>query len=59
MLRDVLDVEIPSGLLPGSAGKFRKLADLDKSIWQTPAIRSESFLTSKRKSQLRNSDKLR
>src|SRR5881396_1331580 len=34
-LRDILDVEIPSGILPNSAGRFRMLADLDESIWQT------------------------
>ena len=26
MLHEILDVKIPSGLLPDSAGKFRKLA---------------------------------
>lgn len=35
MLRDILDIEIPSGLLPDSTGKFRKLADLDETVWQT------------------------
>jgi hypothetical protein len=35
MLHDILDVEIPFGLLPTSADKFRKLADLNESIWQT------------------------
>ena len=34
MLRDVLDIEIPSGFLPENTGKFIKLADLDESIWQ-------------------------
>jgi hypothetical protein len=35
ILRDILEAEIPSGILPGSAVKFRKLADLDESIWHT------------------------
>jgi hypothetical protein len=35
ILRDILKAEIPSGILPDSAGKFRKLADLDESIWHT------------------------
>jgi hypothetical protein len=34
MLRDILDIEIPSGLIPDSAGKFSKLADLDETVWQ-------------------------
>ena len=44
-LRDILDVEIPSGSLPDSAGKFRKLADLDESIWQTASEESCELLT--------------
>jgi hypothetical protein len=35
ILRDILEAEIPSGILPDSAGKFRKLADLDESIWHS------------------------
>jgi len=35
MLRDILNIEIPSGLLPDSTGKFSKLADLDERVWQT------------------------
>jgi hypothetical protein len=35
ILHDVLNVEIPLGFFHNSAGKFRTLANLDESIWQT------------------------
>ena len=44
MLHEILDVKIPSGLLPDSAGKFRKLADLDESIWQTASEKNCKLL---------------
>jgi len=35
MLEDILQVAIPPGFLPDTAVKFKRLADLDESIWQT------------------------
>lgn len=46
MLRDILDVEIPFGVLPASAGELRKLADLDESVWQVASEKTCTLLAS-------------